>query len=60
MFCTLSPGDVIRFGDSVVLTVMAVEGAVVRFALVSTDGGPLDVGLMSRSPDPEENQPTPA
>ncbi len=33
MVFDLSPGDVVRFGDGVSLTVLAVEGDLIRFGL---------------------------
>jgi hypothetical protein len=36
----LSPGDVIRFGDGVTLTVLAVEDDLIRFGLESSEGCP--------------------
>jgi hypothetical protein len=38
MVYDVSPGDVIHIGDAVTLTVMAVEGNLIRFGLASPDG----------------------
>jgi hypothetical protein len=37
MVVDLSPGDVIRFGDDITLTVLAVGNGLVRFGLESPD-----------------------
>jgi hypothetical protein len=38
MVYDLSPGDVIHVGDAVTLTVVAVEGNLIRFGLESPEG----------------------
>ena len=38
MVFNLSPGEVIHIGDAVTLTVLAVEGDLVRFGLETPDG----------------------
>jgi len=38
MVYDLSPGDVIHIGDAVTLTVLAVEGDLIRFGLETPDG----------------------
>jgi hypothetical protein len=44
MVFDLFPGDVIYVGDAVTLTVMAVEGNLIRFGLESPDGERPDAG----------------
>ena len=39
MVYDLSPGDVILIGDAVTLTVVAVEGDLIRFGLETPEGG---------------------
>ena len=38
MVYDLSPGDVVHIGNAVALTVLAVEGHLIRFGLESPDG----------------------
>ena len=44
MVYDLSPGDVVHIGDAVTLTVMAVEGDLIRFGLESPEGASPDAG----------------
>jgi hypothetical protein len=44
MVYELSPGDVVRFGNAAVLTVLAVEGDLIRFGLETPDGASPDAG----------------
>jgi hypothetical protein len=44
MVYDLSPGDVIRFGDGVTLTVLAVEVDMIHFGLESREGDCPDAG----------------
>jgi hypothetical protein len=44
MTLDLCPGDVIRLGETLTLTVLAVEGDRVRFALEAPEGVTGDVG----------------
>jgi hypothetical protein len=53
MVYDLSPGDVLHIGDAVTLTVMAVEGGLVRFGLESPDDERPDAGTDWREVDPK-------
>jgi hypothetical protein len=53
MVYDLSPGDVIHIGDAVTLTVVAVEGNLIRFGLESPEGKRPDAG-----PDCQQDNPT--
>jgi hypothetical protein len=50
----LSPGDVVRIGDVVTLTVMAVEGDLIRFGLESLEGASPDAGPDRQQADAEQ------
>jgi hypothetical protein len=39
MTCDLSPGDVVRFGNAVTLTILAIEGDLIRFKVESPERG---------------------
>jgi Global regulator protein family len=54
MVFTLSAGDVIRFGDAVTLTVVAVEGDLVRFGLESPGGECPAAGPDYQKADPQQ------
>jgi hypothetical protein len=53
MVYDLSPGDVIHIGDAVTLTVVAVEGNLIRFGLESPQAGYPDAGPDSQRADPK-------
>jgi len=53
MVYDLSPGDVVHVEDAVALTVLAVEGDLIRFGLESPDGERPDA-----RPDCQEADPT--
>jgi hypothetical protein len=44
---TLSIGDTIHVGDSVTLTLLAVEGDLIRFGVESSESGGLDRSVLS-------------
>ena len=37
MTCDLSPGDVVRFGNAVTLTILAIEGNLIHFKVESPE-----------------------
>jgi hypothetical protein len=47
MVTCLSPGDTIYVGDSVILTVLAVEGDLIRFGVESSKVGGPDPNVLS-------------
>jgi hypothetical protein len=49
----LAPGDVLRIGDAVTLTVVAVEGDLIRFTVASPGGECPDVDLGGPQPGTE-------
>ena len=55
MVYDLSPGDVIRIGDTVKLTVVAVEGNLIRLGLESPDGEYPDVSPDGQQPAPKQS-----
>jgi hypothetical protein len=54
MVYDLSPGDVIHIGDTVTLTVVAVERNLFRIGLESPDGGHPDADTDCREADPKQ------
>jgi hypothetical protein len=54
MLYDLSPGDAIRIGDAVTLTVMDVEGNLIRFGLDSPDGERPDAGPDGQQADSKQ------
>ena len=54
MVYDLSPGDVLHIGDAVTLTVMAVEGNLIRFGLELPDGERPDAGPERQQADPKQ------
>jgi hypothetical protein len=54
MVYDLSPGDVFHIGDAVTLTVVAVEGNLIRFGLESPDGEYPDAGPHGQQADPKQ------
>ena len=53
MVYDLSPGDVIHIGDAVTLTIVAVEGNLIRFGLESPDGECPAAGTDGQQADPK-------
>ncbi len=53
MVYDLSPGDVVHIGDAVTLTVVAVEGNLIRFGLEAPDGERPGAGPDCRQADPK-------
>jgi hypothetical protein len=53
MVYDLSPGDVVYIGNALAVTVLAVEGDLIRFGLESPDGKRHDAG-----PDCQQDDPT--
>ena len=49
-----SPGDVLHIGDAVTLTVVAVEGDLIRFGLESPDGECPGAGTDGQQADPKQ------
>ena len=54
MVYDVSPGDVLHIGDAVTLTIVAVEGNLIRFGLESPDGECPDVGPDGQQADPKQ------
>ena len=54
MVYDLSPGDVVRIGNAVALTVLAVEGDLIRFGLETPDGTSPDEGSDCQQADPNQ------
>ena len=54
MVYDLSPGDVIHIGDAVTLTVVAVEGNLIRFGLESPESECPDAGPDCQQADPKQ------
>jgi hypothetical protein len=54
MVYELSPGDVIHIGDALTLTVVAVEGNLIRFGLESRDGECPDANPDCQHGDPKQ------
>ena len=52
MVYDLSPGDVLHIGDAVRLTVVAVEGNLIRLGLESPDGECPDAGTDGQQANP--------
>jgi hypothetical protein len=48
MIFNLSAGEVIHIGDSVTLTILAVEGDLIRFGLETPEGASPDSGDVSK------------
>jgi hypothetical protein len=48
MFFTLSAGDTIHIGDAVTVTVLAVEGDLIRLGLETPQGGSLSTGSFGK------------
>jgi hypothetical protein len=47
MLITLTPGEAVHIGDAVTLTVLAVEGDLIRFALEAPEGGSPGAGNLA-------------
>ena len=56
MVYDLSPGDVMYIGDAVTLTVVAVEGNLVRLGLESPEGECPDAGPDRQQDDPKQGR----
>ena len=56
MVFDLSPGDVIRIGDGVTLTVLAVEDDLIRFKLESPEGACPGAGMGCEEPGVKARQ----
>jgi len=55
MFTSLSRGDKFTVGDSVTLTVLAIEGDLIRFGIESSEsGGPDPQVLVEEGSEPDE------
>jgi hypothetical protein len=54
MVYDLSPEDVLHIGDAVTLTVLAVEGDLIRFGLEPPDGERPDAGPERQQADPTQ------
>jgi hypothetical protein len=54
IYDNFSPGDVIHIGDTVTLTVVAVEGNLILIRLESPDGECSDIGLDRQQADPKQ------
>jgi hypothetical protein len=50
----LSPGDVVHIEDAVALTVLAVEGDLIRFGLETPEGASPDAGPACQQADPTQ------
>jgi hypothetical protein len=46
MVTSLSPGDTIQIGNSVTLTVLAIEGNLIRFGVEPSESGGLDPSIL--------------
>jgi hypothetical protein len=56
MVYDLSPGDVVHIGDAVALTVMAVEGDLIRFGLETLEGASPGAGPDCQQSDPKQGR----
>jgi hypothetical protein len=54
MVYDLSPGDALHIGDALTLTVVAVEGDLIRFGLEAPEGASPDAGPDCRGADPTQ------
>ena len=54
MVYDLSPGDVVHIGNAVALTVLAVEGDLIRFGLETPDGECPATGTDGQQADPKQ------